>query len=100
MKKGVDMFANMDDYQMESAMAFMQKAQQVKDRWTKTNEKVGGHLLKIVIVVIILALLGLYQGISWYRALPSAKESSLATDVEPTVPKAVEMDEFDTDSEF
>ena len=54
--KGVEMFADMDDAKMDMAVNMMQKAQKAKDVWASANSKTGGHLMKILILLFILAL--------------------------------------------
>lgn len=52
--QGVRMFSEMEDDKLDAALGMMKKVQKARGVWTQVDAKVGGHLMKIVIVVAIL----------------------------------------------
>ena len=55
--QGVNAVANMDESKLDGMLWLVKNGQKAKDAWNTTNEKVGGHLKWIVLVM---ALVGMY----------------------------------------
>jgi hypothetical protein len=62
LKQGLEAFSGMSDDKLEAALKMMQTAAVAKEKWTKVNEKTGGHLAKILVAWTVL-FFGL---IVWY----------------------------------
>ena len=61
--RGVEMFADMDDAKIDMAVNMMQKAQKAKDLWASANAKTGGHLMKILILLFLVAVAVIVKGL-------------------------------------
>ena len=57
------MFADMDDAKIDMAVNMMQKAQKAKDLWASANAKTGGHLMKILILLFLVAVAVIVKGL-------------------------------------
>ena len=102
LSKGIDMFANMEDNKLDTALAVMAKAQKAKEMWTQANAKTGGHLMKILLVLgILLAILFVnWLFFSGGKIVPTPVNTAKMTDIPnigTTVKTAVDQDEFDTE---
>jgi hypothetical protein len=60
--QGVDMFASMDDNKLDGALKMMQRAQQVKEAWTKVDGKTGGNLKYIIVAMTVMT----FSMIIWF----------------------------------
>ena len=94
--KGLEMFGDMDDAKLELTLNMIQRAQKVKDVWTKADAKTGGHLMKIIIFLVILVFWLVTQRL-FFSSGSSAPVVSAAKKTIPTIPKEtvpVVEDEF------
>jgi hypothetical protein len=97
--KGVEMFENMDDKNLDATLKVMAKASRAKDLWNNANAKTGGHLMKVLIAIALLIVYMLVQRF-WFgqgvvenvAATFAEIEKKAASGVEPPVP--VMEDEF------
>lgn len=94
LKGFIDQFSQMDDAKLDSAVYMMQKAATAKDLWTKTDEKTGGNLLKIMIAC---ALLFTFLFLKWLfggSSVPEPKILSEALNMEAVPPEIEPESEF------
>lgn len=77
--QGVDMFASMDDSKLEGALKMMQRAQQVKDAWTKVDSKTGGNL-KYILIAMAVTFVGLIVWFLFFRVGGSTASTFTTTD--------------------
>lgn len=101
LRKGVESFASMDDTKMDSALKMMQTAQKAKDKWNTVNSKVGGHLLKILIVMGVLVIGYIVTYFVIRRSINSDMGDGSVEDLNTILqPEATTPIEDDLDSEF
>jgi hypothetical protein len=101
LRKGVESFASMDDTKMDSALKMMQTAQKAKDKWNTVNSKVGGHLLKILIVMGVLLIGYIVSYIVIRRSISSDMGDGSVEDLKTILqPETTTHIEEDLDSEF
>ncbi|KAL3931895.1 MAG: hypothetical protein SGBAC_011097 [Bacillariaceae sp.] len=77
LKEYIDQFSQMDDAKLDSAVYMMQKAATAKDLWTRTDEKTGGNLLKILIAC---ALLFTFLFLKWLFGGSSVAEPKILSE--------------------
>ena len=100
MSQGIDQFANMEDANLDRVVNGLKKAQKVKDVYMNVNAKVGGHLIKIVIAVVMIIGVLIVRRFFWFSNSSIGSEIDVPL-VDPLtneeISNVVSNDEFSTE---
>lgn len=92
-QKQMGMFDQLSDDQLDKVVDVMLKVQKAKGVWSKINAKTGGHLLKILVVMVVVGLSLIVKRV-WF----SSAAGSVPNPLDNAIPNIVaESDEFETE---